>query len=711
MTRIRLTGSLALLFALVGCEQTISTPTEVPDDDDAAAVDDDDDDAVGDDDDAGPEVVDDDDDDGGDDDDAATDDDDDDTDAACAAVAPLICGSSVDGDTTSAQATAQIDAYSCSSWDESGPELIYSFYAGQDVELTVGFGAIQEGVDLDLWVLADDPTVGCSGDACIGYGDSSVTVAAQAGDQLYLVVDGYSGAAGTFTLDVVCDTGVNPGDDDDDDWGDDDDAVGDDDDAVGDDDDAVAVPSGDVIITEIMNNPAGADETVLMEWFEVKNTTSQTINLAGWTISDNGADTHVISSALVGPGGYLVLGQSTDTTLNGGATVNYSYGADIVLANGDDEIILTDPAGAVVDEVAYDDGLGWPDVANQAKSLDVTALTSALNDDPSNWCDSPAATYGAGGNGTPFGANPSCSAAPAVDNDNDGFTVPADCDDADASVFPGAVEVANGVDDDCDGQVDEGLGGGTLTCAQPETEPNDAWTQSDSMVPNSVACGAMASPGDVDTFAITAAAWEQITIDIDAASNGSNLDSVIQLLDDAGNLIADNDDQAAGNLDSYLQVTVGAAGTYYVTVTDFSGGGGVNYGYDVIVSTAPGCNAVELEPNDTAVDADPTTVGGLACGSVDSALIFTDYDYFSFSALEGQTIDFDVAALSIGSTLAAELAIFDAAGNELASDNDNNPLFDPSITHTFAAAGTYTVRITNDLYLVNDSGPYVIDIQ
>ncbi|HCB07286.1 MAG TPA: hypothetical protein DEQ43_24060 [Nocardioides bacterium] len=60
------------------------------------------------------------------------------------------------------------------------------------------------------------------------------------------------------------------------------------------------------------------------------------------------------------------------------------------------------------------------------------------------------------------------------DADGDGFGDPAtalvaesapagfvvvgtDCDDGDASVFPGALETCNGVDDDCDGQVDEGL--------------------------------------------------------------------------------------------------------------------------------------------------------------------------------------------------------------------------------------------------------------
>jgi hypothetical protein len=48
------------------------------------------------------------------------------------------------------------------------------------------------------------------------------------------------------------------------------------------------------------------------------------------------------------------------------------------------------------------------------------------------------------------------------DADGDGFTVCAgDCDDASPLVHPGAVERCNGLDDDCDGQVDEGFGVGT----------------------------------------------------------------------------------------------------------------------------------------------------------------------------------------------------------------------------------------------------------
>jgi hypothetical protein len=53
------------------------------------------------------------------------------------------------------------------------------------------------------------------------------------------------------------------------------------------------------------------------------------------------------------------------------------------------------------------------------------------------------------------GAAPGDTAPVVVDADEDGFTEDEDCDDHDASIFPGADEVCNGVDDDCDLEVDE----------------------------------------------------------------------------------------------------------------------------------------------------------------------------------------------------------------------------------------------------------------
>jgi cysteine-rich repeat protein len=60
-----------------------------------------------------------------------------------------------------------------------------------------------------------------------------------------------------------------------------------------------------------------------------------------------------------------------------------------------------------------------------------------------------------------------------LDNDHDGYDIcnpgdpgddgnPSDCNDSNANVHPGALEVCNGIDDDCDGMIDENLG--TTTC-------------------------------------------------------------------------------------------------------------------------------------------------------------------------------------------------------------------------------------------------------
>ncbi len=44
------------------------------------------------------------------------------------------------------------------------------------------------------------------------------------------------------------------------------------------------------------------------------------------------------------------------------------------------------------------------------------------------------------------------------DDDNDGAADELDCSPTDATVYPGALEICNGVDDNCDGSVDEGFG-------------------------------------------------------------------------------------------------------------------------------------------------------------------------------------------------------------------------------------------------------------
>ena len=48
---------------------------------------------------------------------------------------------------------------------------------------------------------------------------------------------------------------------------------------------------------------------------------------------------------------------------------------------------------------------------------------------------------------------------PPVDNDGDGITeADGDCDDENAEIYPGRIEDCNGIDDNCNDQVEEGFG-------------------------------------------------------------------------------------------------------------------------------------------------------------------------------------------------------------------------------------------------------------
>ncbi len=163
---------------------------------------------------------------------------------------------------------------------------------------------------------------------------------------------------------------------------------------------APAIP--ELVINEIMQNPSAVSDGS-GEWFEIFNAGGAAVDIEGWTVSDNGSDSFVIASGgplLVPAGGFVVLGNNGDFATNGGVIVDYQY-SGMFLANGDDELVLTDTLANEIDRVEWDGGPVFPDPAGASMSLEATDLD---NNDGTNWCEAQT-PFGAGDLGTPGAAN------------------------------------------------------------------------------------------------------------------------------------------------------------------------------------------------------------------------------------------------------------------------------------------------------------------
>ena len=222
--------------------------------------------------------------------------------------------------------------------------------------------------------------------------------------------------------------------------------------------DLMGLFEGDLIITEIMNNPKGSTNNPIDdsqgEWFEIYNKTNRSLNLKGLQVGgESGVEFTIDTDLNIPPNGYVVLGLNNNMGANGGIPIDFQY-TNLNLSNSSDTIFLA-YGNTKFDEVAYGGSLGFPDVAGKSMNLNPSHYDADQNDVGANWCVSTAG-LSSGDFGTPGGVNTECAPVNYNDSDGDGYDSQAsggtDCNDNDPDINPSIIEVPDdGIDQNCDG--------------------------------------------------------------------------------------------------------------------------------------------------------------------------------------------------------------------------------------------------------------------
>ncbi len=173
---------------------------------------------------------------------------------------------------------------------------------------------------------------------------------------------------------------------------------------------AVDLVPGDLVITELMNNPSAAvgDDTQT-EWVEIYNASGKTANLKGIALQDKANSQGLVTTdVIVAVNGYAVIKAGTGTTWGYdafGITAQASWGDTMGLNNSGDESLAIKVGNDIIDDIPL---YAAPGGSGVAWNLKTGVLTGTGNNTLGNWCAATAAIGASGDFGTPGTANTTC---------------------------------------------------------------------------------------------------------------------------------------------------------------------------------------------------------------------------------------------------------------------------------------------------------------